>query len=400
MHNLYSITGCTCHGFELTICLSSTNIGDLASGRMLIVAEEYTSGLKFFKKSGRMDELMEFLARFVRLVHANRYYKGLLVANCGLSYLDIITASDVAYVLSLIMNSCEVWLKRKTADGKLVKPLYTSGKGVKRVYGVTTWSKSGMKYYRDMMKAWKPAFKRGHKDFRTLRRYWDKWIESTDGGRKVGLAIGDTTKTAYSVLRTRSEADACVPSDDEDDDDVDHEEEFDYESEEDEIILSNWDSRKTVNRARLNNNSYDTSEEEDEDESGSDDDSSDDGGDGGGRGENEDDDGDNVGGGQKYSGDNKSGDDNDKDDDGMNNEGRGDEDDDGDDKVVGGGERLNGLGMMLEEEEAVAAGMKENITKKRQCNNKRKGGDSLSQSEGTKGRPKRNRGVPAWYNDD
>jgi hypothetical protein len=27
-------------------------------------------------------------------------------------------------------------LKRKTADGKLVKPLYTSGKGVKRVYDI------------------------------------------------------------------------------------------------------------------------------------------------------------------------------------------------------------------------------------------------------------------------
>ena len=165
---MYSITDCISHGLELTTYLLSTSIGDLAAARMLVVPEEYTSGLKFFKKNGRMDELMEFMARFVRLVHANRYYKGLLVANCGSSYLDIITASDVAYVLSLIMNSGEVWLKRKTADGKLVKPLYTSGKGVKREYGVTTWSKSGMKYYRDMKNKWKPAFKRGHKDFRTL----------------------------------------------------------------------------------------------------------------------------------------------------------------------------------------------------------------------------------------
>ena len=345
---MYSITDCISHGLEPTTYLLSTSIGDLAAARMLVVPEEYTSGLKFFKKNGRMDELMEFLARFVRLVHANRYYKGLLVANCGSSYLDIITASDVAYVLSLIMNSCEVWLKRKTADGKLVKPLYTSGKGVKRVYGVTTWSKSGMKYYRNMMKKWKPAFTRGKKDFRTLRRHWDKWIESMDGGRKVGLANGDATKTAYSVLRTRSEADACVPSDDEEDDDVDHNEEFDYESEEDEIILSNWGGRKSVDRARVNNNNYDSGEEEDE--SGSDDDSSDDGSDGGGGGEkhshddesgnDNNDDGDNVGRGQKYGGDDKSGDDDDKDDDGMSNEGREDEDDEGDDEVVGGGKAL------------------------------------------------------------
>lgn len=261
-----------------------------------------------------------------------------------------------------------------------------------------------MKYYRNMMKKWKPAFTRGKKDFRTLRRHWDKWIESSDGGRKVGLANGDETKTAYNVLRTRSEADACVPSDDEEDDDVDRDEEFDYESEEDEIILSNWGGRKSVNRARVNNNNYDSGEEEDE--SGSDDDSSDDGSDGGGGGEkhsrddesgNDDDDGDNVGRGQKYGGDDESGDDDDEDDDGMSNEGREDEDDEGDDEVVGGGRRLNGLGRMLEEE-AVAAGMRDRITNK-QCNNKRKMGNGLPQSEATGERPKRNRRVPARNNE-
>ena len=99
---------------------------------------------------------------------------------------------------------------------------------------------------------------------------------------------GDATKTAYSILRTRSEVDACVSSDDEDDDD--HDEEFDYESDEEEIILSNWDGRKSFNRARVNNNSFDSGKEEDD--NGSDDDSSDDGG--GDRGE-KDSDGDDSG---------------------------------------------------------------------------------------------------------
>ena len=71
-----------------------------------------------------MDELMEFLASYVRVVHADRYYKNLLIKNRGSSYLDIITASDIAYVVSLIKNSDDVWLKRKTADGELVKSLY------------------------------------------------------------------------------------------------------------------------------------------------------------------------------------------------------------------------------------------------------------------------------------
>ena len=394
---MYSTTDCVLHCLDLTSCLSSASIGDIATGTtMLIVPEEYTSGLKFFRKNGRIDEVMEFLARYVRLVHANCYYKSLLIANCGSSYLDIITASDFAYVLSLIMNSVEVWLKRKTPDGKLVKPLYTSGKGIKRVYGVTTWNKSGMKYYRDMLNKWKPAFTRGHKDFKTLRRHWDKWIESSDGGRKYALANGDATKTAYTVLRTRSEADACMPSDDDDDDDDN--EEFDYGSDEDEIILSNWDGRKSVNRARVNNND---DHGDDEYDSSSDDNSSVDGSDGG-RGEkdsgddesgDEDDDGDDVGLGKNHSGDEESGDDDD--DDGTNNEGREDEEDKGGDED-GGGRRLNGSGMMLEEE-AVAAGMREHITNK--SNNKRKGGKGLPQSEEREERPKHTRRVTAVNND-
>ena len=57
---------------------------------------------------------------------------------------------------------------------------------------------------------------------------------------------------------------------------------------------------------------------------------------------------------------------------------------------------MNGLGMMLEDEEAVAAGMRDSITNK--STNKQKGGNSLLQNEETE-RPKRNRCVPARCND-
>ena len=77
----------------------------------------------------RWDDLMEFLARYVRFIHEDRYYKSLLIVNCGLLYWH--------NVVSFIMNSNSVWLKRRTADGDLMKPLYTLGKGVKHVYGVT-----------------------------------------------------------------------------------------------------------------------------------------------------------------------------------------------------------------------------------------------------------------------
>ena len=212
---------------------------------------------------------MEFLAGYVRAVHANRYYKSLLIKNPGSTYLDIITASDVAYIVSLLNNSDKVWLGMTTSDGDLLKPQYTSGKGIKRVYGVTTWNRSGMKYYRDVLKTWAAAFTKNTPDFKVLRRHWKKWIEDKDGGRKFMLNDGDVKKTAYSLLKTRSEEDVCAAADDDDDevDDEDHEE-FQYDSDPEEtIILSNWDRRRGGRGGRRN--SYDDS---DDDEIGGNDD--------------------------------------------------------------------------------------------------------------------------------
>ena len=313
---------------------------------MLPFPDDYTTGVSYFEEEGRMDELMEFLASYVRVVHADRYYKNLLIKNRGSSYLDIITASDIAYVVSLIKNSDDVWLKRKTADGELVKSLYTSGKGIKRVYGVTTWKKSGKKFYRDVMDAWKTAFKRNHDDYKVLHKYWDKWIESRDGGRKFLLIDGSTKKTAHSVLATRSE-ELCAADDDSDKEEDDHED-FDYESdpEENTFILSNWD-RKRGGRREWNNRN-----ERDDDDSG---DNNEDGV-GGGSGEDSDDDG-----GEE---------------DGQDNDDVEDSDD-GDEGVTS----LNEFGKSLEEE-ARAAGLDSNRSK----SNKRKQSVEPAERVGTRSR--------------
>ena len=76
--------------------------------------DEYTVGVKYFHERNRLDEVMNFLASYVRVVHADRYYRTLLHKQPGSSYLDIITASDVAYVLALLQNNVSVWLKKNT----------------------------------------------------------------------------------------------------------------------------------------------------------------------------------------------------------------------------------------------------------------------------------------------
>ena len=127
---------------------------------------------------------MEFLAGYVHVVHSDHYYRTVLLKYPGSSYLDIITASDIAYIVSLIKNSNSVWLKMKTSDGKIVKPLYTAGEGLKWMYGVTTWNMSGMRYYKVARRAWVEAFTKTNPQYKFLRWYWDKWIKDRNGGRK------------------------------------------------------------------------------------------------------------------------------------------------------------------------------------------------------------------------
>jgi hypothetical protein len=222
----------------------------------------------------------------------------------------------------------------KTADGELMQSLYTmSGKGIKRVYGVNTWKNSGKKYYREVMDAWKTAFKRNHNDYKVLCKYWDKWIESRDGGRKFLLVDGNAKKTAHSVLATWSE-ELCV-ADDDADEEVDDHEDFDYESdpEENTFILSNWDRKRGGRREWNNRNKRDDDDSGDNDEDGV----------GGGSGEDSDDDG-----GEE---------------DGHDNDDDIEESDEGDDGV----RSLNDFGKSLEEE-ARAAGMDSDRSK----SNKRK----------------------------
>jgi hypothetical protein len=111
------------------------------------------SAVMHWLKNKKMDELMDFLSCYVRNVHADRYFRKLLLNNLGCTYLDIITPSDIAYIISVIKNSAHLWLqKRGDACGKMemenvtLKPLFTVGQKKKRTFGVTTWNKLVIEY--------------------------------------------------------------------------------------------------------------------------------------------------------------------------------------------------------------------------------------------------------------
>ena len=156
---------------------------------------------------------MEFLARYVRKVHADKFLKRKLIKELGSTFLDLISASDIAYVICLVKNSGGVWSQslrqddtEDNNDEDKVKPLFTAGQGKKRVYGETVWSQAGQDYYDKALKNWRHAYDTKNAHYGVLRTAWEAWVK--DKGNTVMLS-NSTRKTVKSVLRTREESEVA-----------------------------------------------------------------------------------------------------------------------------------------------------------------------------------------------
>ena len=164
--------------------------------------------LKTVKKG---DELMEFLARYVRKVHSDRYIKNALKQDPGTSFLDIICPSDIAYVICLLINSHEIWidaLNNKNKDGnkqgkkEKKKPLFTAGEGKKRVFGECMWNEDGKNAYTYALCNWQKAYDPNEPQYKMLRDEWEQWVST----KAQTMVLGTwTKKTITSVLATRTE---------------------------------------------------------------------------------------------------------------------------------------------------------------------------------------------------
>ena len=174
----------------------------------------------------------DFLARYVRKLHSDRYIKKTLSANPGTSFLDVIGPSDVAYVITLVKNSIAVWkYDIERPGGPRPKPLYTRGENMKREFGRTAWNDDGMKYYNDTLKVWKKMFsaKNDNAYFSTLQGGWDEWLQ--DAGSNINPA-GWTRKDLSRVLATREEGEMAMDQDS-GSEDTDHEDGVEYDSDDD-----------------------------------------------------------------------------------------------------------------------------------------------------------------------
>ena len=225
--------------------------------------EHLKNGVLYWHENDKMDDLMEFLVRYVRHIHSDRYYRTLLIENVGATFLDIITPSDIAYVVALMRNGVDMWTTPKDANGKKVKPLFTSGEKMKRTFAMNIWNADGMAFYNHALACWRTAFDRNSTHYAMLHKYWDNWV--VRNGKTLIISKSESGhKTAFSVLATREEAEVARRRDQGARPRPVVEFEYDMNDEAGSYICAGkWGAAMTGNTIRQGSNSQDNDERDD-----------------------------------------------------------------------------------------------------------------------------------------
>ena len=123
------------------------------------------------------------------------------------SFVDVLMPSDIAYVISIIKNSKEMWdqdVRMKemgkgamATQEKKAQPLFTQGEGRKQEKGQTLWNKDGMQFFCKAEKTWKEIYNSKEK-MKVIYNKWERWI--TTKGKEI--KIGEGNKTFHLVMGT------------------------------------------------------------------------------------------------------------------------------------------------------------------------------------------------------
>ncbi len=128
------------------------------NNRVKIDPDKLRNGLDHYASSSDKAELYKFLARYVWKVNPDTDIKKDLKNNESFSFIDRITPSDIAFVISMQKNGRNVWdqtIKMKQLGAAVhgeretrLQPLFTAVKGKKKEQGMSLWSVEGLKYFR------------------------------------------------------------------------------------------------------------------------------------------------------------------------------------------------------------------------------------------------------------
>ena len=132
-----------------------------------------------------------------------------------MTFIEILTPSDIAYVVTILKNAKGVWDQEPRAkqpnykNKKKVYHLFTNGRGQKRVLGQSVWSDDGKKYYEEAVKNWDAVYL-DDSLMGDLVEGWDEWLKANGADERVNdVEVGVLgRKDLYDVIGTWLENDA------------------------------------------------------------------------------------------------------------------------------------------------------------------------------------------------
>ena len=179
------------------------------------VPDELKAGVNKFIEDEKIGVVFDFLSKYVRKLYADSHIREQLKKEAGLTFIEILTPSDKAYVVTILKNAKDVWdqkLRVKQPNYKNKKKVYhlfTNGRGQKRVLGQSVWSDDGKKYYEEAVKNWDAVYL-DDSLMGDLVEGWDEWLKANGADERVNdVEVGVLgRKDLYDVIGTWSENDA------------------------------------------------------------------------------------------------------------------------------------------------------------------------------------------------
>ena len=127
-----------------------------------------------FKTNQLFDILIEFIIKYIPKLYGVHKIRSLLAANPGQNLIHVMTASDLAFAVSVIEDKKKMWEEQVKLENmspeerknvqedpeyKEAKPRFTGQRGVKKSYLGHAWSQEGIKHYNDRLQSWKEKFR-------------------------------------------------------------------------------------------------------------------------------------------------------------------------------------------------------------------------------------------------
>ncbi len=140
----------------------------------------------------------------MRKVYPDTDIKKDLKNNEGFLFINKITPSDIAFVISILKNGHNVWYQTMKINQlgaavhgereRRLHPVFTRGKGKKKEQGMSLWSVEGLKYFRRDEK-WKDVYADNEKK-QMMYGEFENWLNMY--GKNI--TVGKSNKTLHSVL--------------------------------------------------------------------------------------------------------------------------------------------------------------------------------------------------------